>query len=272
MIDAAAQPVLSISTNCLTDLVVGPEATKKGYAEAYEGDGVYINRPHQKRGCVQKGLNQTLKTSCDDVGVGVKVGNYSPSGHNAASIVDSQGIAPTVMNNHGTITAIAEEPYYSDYSMKKIQENIITEDVCGTITASAMQSITHNNCHLVVEDTPQLVGDIGEKKSNGGSQFYQQDRIYDSNAIAMCHPANLPSGSYMYQMNNLAIRKLTPKEVWRLMGVKDDDFENVSKNQSDSSLYHLAGDSIVTTCLMAIFGELLGIDWKEKFNYKEWWQ
>lgn len=30
------------------------EATKKGYAEAQDGDGVYINRPHQKRGVVQK--------------------------------------------------------------------------------------------------------------------------------------------------------------------------------------------------------------------------
>ena len=45
------------------------ENTKKGYAIAYDGDGVYINRPHQKRGVVQKGMIQTLKTSCNDVGV-----------------------------------------------------------------------------------------------------------------------------------------------------------------------------------------------------------
>ena len=47
------------------------EATKKGYAEAHDGDGVYINRPHQKRGVVQKGMIQTLKTGCD-VGVVLK--------------------------------------------------------------------------------------------------------------------------------------------------------------------------------------------------------
>ena len=46
-------------------------------------------------------------------------------------------------------------------------------------------------------------------------------------------------------MSDLRIRKLTPKECFRLMGVKDEDFEKVKKNQSDSSLYHLAGDSIV---------------------------
>lgn len=62
------------------------------------------------------------------------------------------------------------------------------------------------------------------------------------------------------------IRKLIPKECFRLMGVKDEDFEKIAKNQSDSSLYHLAGDSIVTTCLGAIFGSLFGIDWTEKFS------
>lgn len=51
------------------EFIMIPEKTKKGYKEAYEGDGVYINRPHQKRGCVQKGMIQTLKTSGCDVGV-----------------------------------------------------------------------------------------------------------------------------------------------------------------------------------------------------------
>lgn len=57
--------------------------------------------------------------------------------------------------------------------------------------------------------------------------------------------------------NDLRIRKLTPKECFRLMGVKDKDYERIAKNQSDSSLYHLAGDSIVVNVLMAIFNELL---------------
>jgi len=56
---------------------------------------------------------------------------------------------------------------------------------------------------------------------------------------------------------DLRIRKLTPKECFRLQGVKDEDYEKVAKNQSDASLYHLAGDSIVTNCLCAIFKEML---------------
>ncbi len=58
-------------------------------------------------------------------------------------------------------------------------------------------------------------------------------------------------------MNDLNIRKLTPRECFRLMGVKDQDIDNILKNQSDSSAYHLAGDSIVVNVLMAIFKEML---------------
>ncbi len=68
---------------------------------------------------------------------------------------------------------------------------------------------------------------------------------------------NIDSGNSTAITQNYRIRKLTPKECFRLMGVKDDDFEKVAKNQSNSSLYHLAGDSIVVDVLMAIFGDLM---------------
>lgn len=65
------------------------------------------------------------------------------------------------------------------------------------------------------------------------------------------------AGGGVVLKTDLRIRKLTPRECFRLMGVKDEDFEKCAKNQSDSSLYHLAGDSIVVNVLMAIFKELL---------------
>jgi len=58
-------------------------------------------------------------------------------------------------------------------------------------------------------------------------------------------------------VNDLRIRKLTPKECFRLMGVKDEDFDKVAKNQSDSSLYHLAGDSIVVDVIKYVINELI---------------
>ena len=47
--------------------------TKKGYLEAYDGDGVYINRIDKKRGTVQHEMIQTLSTQPhNDLGVVVK--------------------------------------------------------------------------------------------------------------------------------------------------------------------------------------------------------
>lgn len=56
------------------------------------------------------------------------------------------------------------------------------------------------------------------------------------------------------------------QEFFRLMGVKNEDYKKLKKAQSKSSLFHLAGDSIVTTCLMAIFGEMCDVDYKTKIE------
>ena len=45
---------------------------------------------------------------------------------------------------------------------------------------------------------PHVIGGLGEKKSNNGTQWYQQDRIYAGGNISMCLPANIPGGSYWY--------------------------------------------------------------------------
>lgn len=71
------------------------------------------------------------------------------------------------------------------------------------------------------------------------------------------------------QSNDLRIRKLTPRETGRLMGVKDEDINKLLSNQSNASAYHCFGDSIVVNVLMAIFGELLDVNWKEKFKETE---
>ena len=177
-----ANTITTVAGQSASDnFIIIPEKTKKGYTEAQDGDGVYINRPEQKRGFVQKGMIQTIKTSPD---IGVVVKN---------------------------------------------------------------------------EIKPKLIGGIGEKNSNGGTQWYQQNRIYDSESIAMAHPANLPGGSYKYQVNTppLRIRKLTPKECWRLMGFNDEEYEKASKFNSTTQLYKQAGNSIVVNVLMEIFKNLL---------------
>ena len=56
--------------------------------------------------------------------------------------------------------------------------------------------------------------------------------------------------------NNLRIRKLTPKECWRLMGISDDDFEKAKEVNSNTQLYKQAGNAIVVDVLAAIFVQL----------------
>lgn len=59
------------------------------------------------------------------------------------------------------------------------------------------------------------------------------------------------------ELKNSKIRKLTPKECWRLMGFDDSDFEKADKVNSNSQLYKQAGNSIVVNVLEAILKELL---------------
>ena len=65
----------------------------------------------------------------------------------------------------------------------------------------------------------------------------------------------------------LRIRKLTEGECYRLMGFEEKDTEACKRvGQSKSNIYHQAGDSIVTTVLVALFGELLGFDYEKSIT------
>ncbi len=52
------------------------------------------------------------------------------------------------------------------------------------------------------------------------------------------------------------VRRLTPHETWRLMGVSDEDYKKVSSIMSNTSLYKQAGNSIVVSVLEHIFTNL----------------
>lgn len=53
------------------------------------------------------------------------------------------------------------------------------------------------------------------------------------------------------------IRKLTPRECWRLMGFTDEDFEKAEEANSNTQLYKQAGNSIVKDVLEAIFRQMM---------------
>lgn len=76
------------------------------------------------------------------------------------------------------------------------------------------------------------------------------------------------SGVCLLQENQYRIRKLTPRECWRLMGFKDYYFNKV-KGVSNTQLYKQAGNSIVVDVLRAIFRELHE-QYPEHFVKYEW--
>ena len=53
-----------------------------------------------------------------------------------------------------------------------------------------------------------------------------------------------------------AIRKITPREAWRLMDFTDEDFDKAAEVVSPTRLYAAAGNSIVVACLSSIFSQL----------------
>lgn len=64
-----------------------------------------------------------------------------------------------------------------------------------------------------------------------------------------------------YVETKYRIRKLTPRECWRLMGYTDADFDKASgAGVSNSQLYKQAGNAIVKQVLMAIFKQMIAPD------------
>ena len=73
--------------------------------------------------------------------------------------------------------------------------------------------------------------------------------------------------------SEIRIRKLTPKECWRLMNFTDEEYEAAEKaGVSKTQLYKQAGNSIVVAVLTAIFKNLFQVsrnespDWMQNWN------
>ena len=202
-------------------------ATEKGYLEATDGDGVDISgRMKYHRGTVQKDMAQTITTSQNN-GVVVSLKKELCNKLVQDSLVEEGDIV-----KHS----------YTQQIMSGNKKCVEKND--GTMITLTTRGDTVG---IVVKDTPNYI----EWEEKGKLDI--DCRAWKENAIAPT--TTTPKNKVL--LNNLRIRKLTPKECWRLMGVRDADYEKVAKNQSNASLYHLAGDSIVVNVLMAIFKQLL---------------
>ena len=114
-------------------------------------------------------------------------------------------------------------------------------------------------------DTLDFVGGIGDKDWVGDNKklsrnYPQGNRVYSDKGIACSQTSNgggLGGATGLY-LTNYRIRKLTPRECFRLMGMNDYDIDKIQQAEiSNTQQYKLAGNSIVVNVLEAIFKELL---------------
>ncbi len=228
---------------------------------------------------------QTIKTSCDDIGV-VVLGYYTPSCHNASRIVDTKGISPTIMENHGTVTAVVDNYVglfnytKSDNFMKNRSRETLNAEILPTLTTKGSDNgVIESNW---TEQQAKMITD------DGNVRRYLNSDVIDKFEENQCADISFPNGynkgprvhnecptinttttesSFITKESNLRIRKLTPKECWRLMGFDDESFDRAKTNLSitfyngqdkgNSQLYKQAGNSIVVQVLEALFKQLL---------------
>lgn len=133
------------------------------------------------------------------------------------------------------------------------------DKVSGTLTTSDKQKVLENQnlktklCNDLIVSGKVKENDV-IRHSYSTSRMNGDKKDIQSNNIS---PTLDTRCDCLGVVNNYRIRKLTPKECFRLMGVRDEDFEKIAKNQSNASLYHLAGDSIIVDVLMAIFKQIV---------------
>lgn len=108
----------------------------------------------------------------------------------------------------------------------------------------------------------QILEVINPLKDRTTYGWHFEQQVYGVEGIARTVKAGGGSGNIpkiVCDTSNFKIRKLTPRECWRLMGFSDEDFDKVKDHISDTQLYKQAGNSIVVNCLEAIFNNLKGI-------------
>ena len=123
----------------------------------------------------------------------------------------------------------------------------------GRVGHGVAQTITTSPAQAVVEPVIKQVGQLYGTEKEG--VFEKSERHYLSEGIAPTLTSATASEKVIEP--SLRIRKLTPKECFRLMGFDDADYEKAEKVNSNTQLYKQAGNSIVVPVVEYIIKELI---------------
>lgn len=153
-------------------------------------------------------------------------------------VVSEEGISPTHTAGHGNTPKVLETPDYS-YCLD-----------ANYYKGTTIQQYVEKHRRQLVLETKEM--DVDNKT------IIQKPRGFNKGGE---HDICPTLSSHSWEYNNfvkeqIRIRKLTPKETFRLMGFDDSAYDAASKVVSNSQLYKQTGNSIVVDVLYYILVEL----------------
>ena len=166
------------------------------------------------------------------------IGNIHPSGKGMnGEVYQADGLAPTITTNKGEGQKIA------------IKSN--------TIKQFGVLQPNFNQCGVVYE-TDGIAPTIRAYQGGGlEPKIIQRSHGYNQGGEHNIAPT-LTSNSY-HENNHLSdgfrIRKLTPRECWRLQGFPDWAFDKAQEVNSNSQLYKQSGNSVTVNVIAVIAKE-----------------
>ena len=157
---------------------------------------------------------------------------------------------PLIKHLKDVLETVVDEKYYlSDEQTKGLKFS--NPDVAYCLDANYYKG---TNVSQYLQKRRRQIIKVGDLDIKGNDQI---KRVYNAEGVSPTL-STMGGGNRQPKIaQKHRIRKLTPKECWRLMGFDDADFEKAEKVNSNTQLYKQAGNSIVVNVLEAILKELL---------------
>jgi DNA (cytosine-5)-methyltransferase 1 len=177
--------------------------------------------------------------------VGV-VCNVNPSGKGMnGNVYDSTGLSPTLTTNKGEGNKIVIPVLTPDRIEKRQNGRRFKEN------GEPMFTLTSQDRHGVAIDP---LGVLRNVRTEYGKEVANTLDTSCNQGIFVQVSEELTVYAVWYEKYQcyIAIRKLTPKECFRLQGWSDDYFEKAQFVNSDSQLYKQAGNGVTVTVIEAI--------------------
>ncbi|QRT50252.1 DNA cytosine methyltransferase [Coprococcus comes ATCC 27758] len=175
--------------------------------------------------------------------VGV-VCNVNPSGKGMnGNVYDSNGVSPSLTTNKGEGNKIAIPVLTPDRAEKRQNGRRFKDD------GEPMFTLTGQDRHGVATSVPvSMTRNIVEEEIENTLDTSCNQGIF----VQVSEELVVYAVWYERYQCYIAIRKLTPKECFRLQGWTDDYFEKAQFVNSDSQLYKQAGNGVTVNVIQSI--------------------